>query len=80
MPTTTVLRLSHRNGRADLKRAIYINKEVYNFLATARLNTEMGSGRPGRVSFIILENYALPGGFMIGTDSTLVVWEWSLAV
>ncbi|EJD04673.1 aconitate hydratase [Fomitiporia mediterranea MF3/22] len=58
-------------GQADLKRAIDINKEVYDFLATATAKYGMGFWRPGSgiIHQIILENYAFPGGLMIGTDS-----------
>ncbi|KAL5525060.1 ACO1 [Sanghuangporus sanghuang] len=58
-------------GEADLKRAIDINKEVYDFLATATAKYGMGFWRPGSgiIHQIILENYAFPGGLMIGTDS-----------
>ncbi|KAL5498171.1 ACO1_1 [Sanghuangporus vaninii] len=58
-------------GEADLKRAIDINKEVYDFLATATAKYGMGFWHPGSgiIHQIILENYAFPGGLMIGTDS-----------
>ncbi|KAL5478748.1 ACO1_1 [Sanghuangporus weigelae] len=58
-------------GEADLKRAIDINKEVYDFLATATARYGMGFWHPGSgiIHQIILENYAFPGGLMIGTDS-----------
>ena len=58
-------------GVPDLERAISINKEVYDFLATATAKYGMGFWRPGSgiIHQIILENYAFPGGLMIGTDS-----------
>lgn len=58
-------------GAKDLKRAIDINKEVYDFLATATAKYGMGFWKPGSgiIHQIILENYAFPGGLMIGTDS-----------
>ncbi|TFY75144.1 hypothetical protein EWM64_g8866 [Hericium alpestre] len=58
-------------GVKDLERAININKEVYDFLATATAKYGLGFWRPGSgiIHQIILENYAFPGGLMIGTDS-----------
>ncbi|KAI8983779.1 aconitate hydratase [Pilobolus umbonatus] len=58
-------------GVKDLARAIDINKEVYDFLATATAKYNIGFWRPGSgiIHQIILENYAFPGGLMIGTDS-----------
>ncbi|THH20953.1 hypothetical protein EW146_g522 [Bondarzewia mesenterica] len=58
-------------GVKDLERAKNINKEVYDFLATATAKYGLGFWRPGSgiIHQIILENYAFPGGLMIGTDS-----------
>jgi len=58
-------------GVADLKRAINTNKEVYDFLATCTAKYGIGFWKPGSgiIHQIILENYAFPGGLMIGTDS-----------
>ncbi|TPX52872.1 3-isopropylmalate dehydratase [Synchytrium endobioticum] len=58
-------------GPKDLARANDINKEVYNFLATSTAKYGIGFWRPGSgiIHQIILENYAFPGGLMIGTDS-----------
>ena len=58
-------------GVKDLARAIAINKEVYDFLATATAKYGLGFWKPGPgiIHQIILENYAFPGGLMIGTDS-----------
>ncbi|KAI7904240.1 aconitate hydratase [Cokeromyces recurvatus] len=58
-------------GAKDLARAIEINKEVYDFLATATAKYGLGFWKPGSgiIHQIILENYAFPGGLMIGTDS-----------
>jgi len=58
-------------GAKDLARAVDINKEVYNFLATACAKYNIGFWRPGSgiIHQIILENYAFPGGLLIGTDS-----------
>ncbi|KAK4520259.1 Protein phosphatase 2C 2 [Mucor velutinosus] len=58
-------------GDKDLARAIDINKEVYDFLATSTAKYNIGFWKPGSgiIHQIILENYAFPGGLMIGTDS-----------
>ncbi|KAI8990425.1 aconitate hydratase [Trametes punicea] len=58
-------------GVKDLERAKQTNKEVYDFLATATAKYGLGFWRPGSgiIHQIILENYAFPGGLMIGTDS-----------
>ncbi|RMZ74878.1 hypothetical protein DV737_g5645, partial [Chaetothyriales sp. CBS 132003] len=58
-------------GEKDLARAQDINKEVYSFLSTACAKYNIGFWRPGSgiIHQIILENYAFPGGLMIGTDS-----------
>ncbi|CCH41493.1 aconitate hydratase 1 [Wickerhamomyces ciferrii] len=58
-------------GGKDLKRAIDINKEVYDFLATATAKYNIGFWKPGSgiIHQIVLENYAFPGALIIGTDS-----------
>jgi len=58
-------------GEKDLARAISINKEVYDFLSSACAKYNIGFWRPGSgiIHQIILENYAFPGGLLIGTDS-----------
>ncbi|KAJ3280509.1 Aconitate hydratase mitochondrial [Borealophlyctis nickersoniae] len=58
-------------GVKDLARANEINKEVYDFLATCTAKYGIGFWKPGSgiIHQIILENYAFPGGLMIGTDS-----------
>ena len=58
-------------GSQDLAVASSENKEVYDFLASAGAKYGMGFWRPGSgiIHQIILENYAFPGGLMIGTDS-----------
>jgi aconitate hydratase len=58
-------------GAKDLARAKDINKEVYDFLSTACGKYNIGFWKPGSgiIHQIILENYAFPGGLMIGTDS-----------
>ncbi|GAX84135.1 hypothetical protein CEUSTIGMA_g11558.t1 [Chlamydomonas eustigma] len=58
-------------GVADLKYAVKTNVEVYDFLATAGAKYGVGFWKPGSgiIHQIVLENYALPGLMMIGTDS-----------
>src|SRR5436190_995883 len=58
-------------GDKDLARANEVNKEVYDFLSSACAKYNIGFWRPGSgiIHQIILENYAFPGGLMIGTDS-----------
>ncbi|OBT72542.1 hypothetical protein VF21_10493 [Pseudogymnoascus sp. 05NY08] len=58
-------------GDKDLARAVSINKEVYDFLATACAKYNIGFWKPGSgiIHQILLENYAFPGGLLIGTDS-----------
>jgi aconitate hydratase len=58
-------------GEKDLSRAKDINKEVYDFLSSACAKYNIGFWRPGSgiIHQIVLENYAFPGGLMIGTDS-----------
>jgi len=58
-------------GAKDLTRAIDINKEVYDFLSTSCAKYNIGFWRPGSgiIHQILLENYAFPGGLLIGTDS-----------
>ncbi|KAI8092417.1 aconitate hydratase [Gilbertella persicaria] len=58
-------------GQKDLARAMDINKEVYDFLATCTAKYNIGFWKPGAgiIHQILLEHYALPGGLMIGTDS-----------
>lgn len=55
----------------DMKRAINENKEVYNFLHSACRKYGIGFWKPGAgiIHQVVLENYAFPGGLMIGTDS-----------
>ncbi|MEK6549794.1 MAG: aconitase family protein, partial [Nitrospirota bacterium] len=55
----------------DLARAIDENKEVYNFLASAAKKYGIGFWKPGAgiIHQVVLENYAFPGGLIIGTDS-----------
>ncbi|MFA6468863.1 MAG: aconitate hydratase [Bacteroidota bacterium] len=56
---------------SDLLRANTDNKEVYSFLASVSNKYGIGFWKPGAgiIHQVVLENYAFPGGMMIGTDS-----------
>ena len=58
-------------GRADTNAALEENSEVYNFLESSARKYGMGFWKPGAgiIHQVVLENYAFPGGLMIGTDS-----------
>ena len=58
----------------DLARAIDSNFEVYNFLESVSKKYGIGFWKPGAgiIHQVVLENYAFPGGMMIGTDSHTV--------
>ena len=55
----------------DLKSALDVNSEVYEFLRTASAKYGIGFWKPGSgiIHQVVLEQYAFPGGMMIGTDS-----------
>ncbi len=55
----------------DLATANEVNKEVYDFLASISNKYGIGFWKPGAgiIHQVVLENYAFPGGMMIGTDS-----------
>ncbi len=55
----------------DLSTALRENDEVYQFLADVSIKYGIGFWKPGAgiIHQIVLENYAFPGGMMIGTDS-----------
>jgi len=58
-------------GKSDTKLAIYENNEVYKFLESSSSKFGAGFWKPGAgiIHQVVLENYAFPGGLMIGTDS-----------
>ena len=58
----------------DLDTAKVTNKEVYDFLASVSNKYGIGFWKPGAgiIHQVVLENYAFPGGMMIGTDSHTV--------
>lgn len=58
-------------AEGDLSRAEKENKEVYDFLSSVSNKYGIGFWKPGAgiIHQVVLENYAFPGGLMIGTDS-----------
>lgn len=58
-------------AKEDLNTAIDTNREVYDFLASISNKYGIGFWKPGAgiIHQVVLENYAFPGGMMIGTDS-----------
>jgi aconitate hydratase len=61
-----------QNGQEeDLPKALDAHTEVYDFLASASRRFNMGFWKPGAgiIHQTVLENYAFPGGLMVGTDS-----------
>lgn len=62
---------AYKGAEEDLKNAININKEVYDFLQSVAKKYGLGFWEAGSgiIHQIVLENYAFPGGMMIGTDS-----------
>jgi aconitate hydratase A / 2-methylisocitrate dehydratase len=78
-PTTAVpttvhcdhLLLAHKGAEHDKAHALDVNKEVYDFLSSSAARYGMGFWKPGSgiIHQIVLENYAFPGGLIIGTDS-----------
>ncbi|GJM30387.1 MAG: aconitate hydratase [Cyclobacteriaceae bacterium] len=58
----------------DLKNSINTSKEVFDFLASVSNKYGIGFWKPGAgiIHQVVLENYAFPGGMMIGTDSHTV--------
>ena len=79
LPTTAVpstvhcdhLILAKVGARIDLGVAIDDNREVYDFLTSVSAKFGIGFWGPGSgiIHQVVLENYAFPGGMMIGTDS-----------
>ncbi len=60
-----------RGAREDLERANAVNREIYDFLSSGAAGYGIGFWGPGSgiIHQVILENYAVPGRLMIGTDS-----------
>jgi aconitate hydratase len=74
VPTTVHcdhLLIAHKGAEADKATAMETNREVYEFLRTAAARYKLGFWKPGSgiIHQIVLENYAFPGGLIIGTDS-----------
>jgi len=63
--------LAQNGAEKDLAHANDINGEVYAFLKSASQKFGIGFWKPGAgiIHQVVLENYAFPGGLMIGTDS-----------
>ena len=63
--------LAENGFKKDLENANDVNKEVYDFLSSVSNKYGIGFWKPGAgiIHQVVLENYAFPGGMMIGTDS-----------
>lgn len=63
--------LAREGGKADMISATSQNEEVYEFLRSVAAKYGIGFWKPGAgiIHQVIFENYAFPGGMMIGTDS-----------
>jgi len=62
---------AHQGAEQDMKVAVDENREVYAFLQSTSARFGIGFWKPGAgiIHQVVLENYAFPGGMMIGTDS-----------
>jgi aconitate hydratase len=62
------------NAKEDLDRAVRGSQEVFDFLSSISNKYGIGFWKPGAgiIHQVVLENYAFPGGMMIGTDSHTV--------
>ena len=62
---------AYRGAKVDLPEALTTNKEVYDFLQSVASRYGIGFWKPGAgiIHEDVLENYAFPGGMMVGTDS-----------
>jgi aconitate hydratase len=74
LPTTVHcdhLILARFGASEDLRNAMLANDEVFEFLKTAAARHGIGFWQPGAgiIHQVVLENYAFPGGLLIGTDS-----------
>lgn len=65
---------AYQGSKTDLSDALITNKEVYDFLQSVSNKYGIGFWKPGAgiIHQVVLENYAFPGGMMIGTDSHTV--------
>ncbi|MCB0500958.1 MAG: aconitate hydratase, partial [Cyclobacteriaceae bacterium] len=66
--------LAKEGAKKDLKDSITASGEVFNFLESVSNKYGIGFWKPGAgiIHQVVLENYAFPGGMMIGTDSHTV--------
>jgi len=66
--------LANAGAKADLDYAMEQSKEVFDFLQSVSNKYGIGFWKPGAgiIHQVVLENYAFPGGMMIGTDSHTV--------
>lgn len=74
VPTTVHcdhLILAENGAEQDLKSSLDVNSEVFGFLSSVSNKYGIGFWKPGAgiIHQIVLENYAFPGGMMVGTDS-----------
>src|SRR5216117_348719 len=74
VPTTVHcdhLILARVEAKTDLAHSLTSNKEVFDFLRSISQKYGLGFWKPGSgiIHQVVLENYAFPGGLMIGTDS-----------
>lgn len=62
---------AYKGAGVDLPAACEANSEVYDFLKSVAAKYGLGFWRPGAgiIHQVVLENYAFPGGMMVGTDS-----------
>ncbi len=62
---------AREDGKVDLLAALETNHEVYDFLESVSARYGIGFWKPGSgiIHQVVLEQYAFPGGMMIGTDS-----------
>jgi aconitate hydratase len=62
---------ARQDGKVDLLAALENNEEVYDFLESVSAKYGIGFWKPGSgiIHQVVLEQYAFPGGMMIGTDS-----------
>lgn len=62
---------AYKNAEVDLQTATVTNKEVFEFLRDVSNKYGIGFWKPGAgiIHQVVLENYAFPGGMMVGTDS-----------
>ncbi len=65
-----LIRAEH-GANSDLETSLKENKEVFDFLSSVSQKYGIGFWKPGAgiIHQVVLENYAFPGGMMIGTDS-----------